>query len=66
MAEPPIITAVRTCDVEALQREIAAGGDPDMLYSLSQTGLTPLWYAACYHTPYNAVSYTHLTLPTKA
>ena len=53
MAEPPIITAVRTCDVEALRREIAAGGDPDMLYSLSQTGLTPLWYAACYHTPYN-------------
>ena len=53
MAYPPIFYAVRALDVEALRREIAAGGDPDMLYSLSQTGLTPLWYAACYHTPYN-------------
>ena len=49
MAEPPIITAVRTCDVEALRREIAAGGDPDMVHG-GGAGLTPLYYAACWHS----------------
>ena len=49
MAEPPIITAVRTCDVEALRRELAAGGDPDMLHG-GGAGLTPLYYAACSHS----------------
>ncbi len=46
MAYPPIFDAVRACDVEALRREIAAGGDPDMLHG-GGGGLTPLYYAAC-------------------
>ena len=50
MAYPPIFDAVRACDVEALRREIAAGGDPDMLHGTSSAGLTPLYYAACWHS----------------
>ena len=46
MAYPPIFAAVKACDVEALRREIAAGGDPDMLHG-GGAGLTPLYYAAC-------------------
>ena len=46
MAYPPIFDAVKACDVEALRREIAAGGDPDMLHG-GGAGLTPLYYAAC-------------------
>ena len=49
MAYPPIFDAVRACDVEALRREIAAGGDPDMLHG-GGAGLTPLYYAVCWHS----------------
>ena len=49
MAYPPIFYAVRALDVEALRREIAAGGDPDMVHG-GGAGLTPLYYAACWHS----------------
>ena len=49
MAYPPIFDAVKACDVEALRRELAAGGDPDMLHG-GGAGLTPLYYAACSHS----------------
>ena len=48
MAYPPIFY-VRARDVEALRREIAAGGDPDMVHG-GGAGLTPLYYAACWHS----------------
>ena len=49
MAYPPIFYAVKALDVEALRREIAAGGDPDMVHG-GGAGLTPLYYAACWHS----------------
>ena len=49
MAYPLIFDAVRACDVEAMRREIAAGGDPDMLHG-GGAELTPLYYAACWHS----------------
>ena len=45
---PPIFTAVRAFDVEALRRELAAGVDPDMREHDSGSGCTPLYYAACW------------------
>ena len=41
---------LRALDVEALRREIAAGGDPDMVHGTESAGLTPLYYAACWHS----------------
>ena len=45
---PPIFAAVKTFDVEALRRELAAGVDPNMRDYDSEA--TPLYYAAFWRT----------------